>query len=118
MCFCVAVREVEAWLLADRDQIARFLSVAVSRIPRSPDDLADPKRAVVDAARRSRARAIRDDIIPAARSGRAVGPAYTARMTEFVMTEWRPEIAAGSSDSLARCLTRVLELVEAERLAL
>src|SRR6266851_3917621 len=37
MCFRVAVREVEAWLFADRERLARFLSVAVSRIPLAPE---------------------------------------------------------------------------------
>jgi hypothetical protein len=115
MCFRVAIREIEAWLLADRERISRFLSVARTRISTTPDDLDDPKRALVEAARRSRSRAMREDIVPADRSGRTVGRAYSARMTEFVMSEWRPEVAAGSSSSLARCLSRLTELVEAER---
>lgn len=33
MCFRIAVRAIEAWLLADSQSIARFLSVAVSYVP-------------------------------------------------------------------------------------
>ncbi|RLF63060.1 MAG: hypothetical protein DRN33_04790, partial [Thermoplasmata archaeon] len=34
MCFRIAVREVEAWLLADRKGIASFLGVSQSAVPR------------------------------------------------------------------------------------
>ncbi len=56
MCFRVAVREVEAWLLADREQIARFLSIARSRVPQSPETLDNPKQRLVELARHSRRR--------------------------------------------------------------
>src|SRR4029077_6778678 len=35
MCFRVAVRQVESWLLADRERLARFLSVNTSRVPQN-----------------------------------------------------------------------------------
>ncbi len=37
MRFQVAVRAVEAWLMADRDGIASFLAVSLSRIPHRID---------------------------------------------------------------------------------
>lgn len=114
MCFRIAVREVESWLMADRSEMASFLRVSSRRLPQSPDDLQDPKQSIVQAARHSRTRAIRDDIVPRPRSGRVVGPAYPSRMTEFVAL-WRPEVAAATSDSLRRCLARLAEFVEAER---
>jgi len=61
MCLRVAVREVETWLLADRERMARFLSVPVSRIPFDPEALDDPKGKLVQLARRSRRRDIRED---------------------------------------------------------
>jgi len=114
MCFRIAVTEVESWLMADRDEIARFLGVSRALITQVPDDLADPKLSIVQTAQRSRARAIRDDLVPRPGSGRAVGPAYTSRIVEFVAQAWRPDVAANASDSLARCLNRLQELVEAE----
>ena len=33
MCFRIAVRAIEAWLMADREHFARFLSVNIARIP-------------------------------------------------------------------------------------
>jgi hypothetical protein len=70
MCFRIAVRAVEAWLLADRERIARWLGVAVARVPENPDDLDDPKRELVNLARRSRRRDIARDLVP--REGAAV----------------------------------------------
>ncbi len=115
MCFRVAVREIEAWLLADRERIATFLGVAVSRVPPDPEAEPDPKRTVVDLARRARRREIREDMAPRPGSGRTVGPAYTSRLIEFAShatAGWRSEIAAKRADSLRRCLMRLRGLTE------
>jgi hypothetical protein len=84
MCFRVAVRETEAWLLADRERLARFLGISTSRIPLDPEAMDDPKSLMVDLARHSRRREIREDMIPRSGSGRNVGPAYVSRLIEFV----------------------------------
>jgi hypothetical protein len=110
MCFRVAVRTVEAWILADRERIASWLGVSVVRIPEDPDRLENPKRSLVDLARRSRRRSIRDDLVPREASGRSVGTLYTARMIEYVQDEidgWRPEWALRVSDSLRRCIASI-----------
>jgi len=107
MRFRVAVRAVEAWLLADAERLAAFLGVPVARIPLHPDTEPDPKRALVNLARQSRRRAIREDIVPREGSGSRVGPGYAGRLIEFVMTArhpWRPDVAARRSDSLRRCV--------------
>jgi hypothetical protein len=111
MCFRIAVRAVEAWLMADREHLARFLGVAVVRVPSDPEALEDPKQMMVDLARHSRRRAIREDMVPRHRSGRPVGPAYTSRMIEFAETLWHPEVAEQDADSLRRCRRRLLELI-------
>lgn len=104
MCFRVAVREIEAWLLADREEAAAFLGVSPARIPSIPESENDPKRVIVDLAARSRRRGIQDDMTPRPGSGRAVGPAYDDRLVEFVEKHWRPDVAAEAADSLRRCL--------------
>src|SRR2546423_4724981 len=48
MCFRIVVHAVEAWLLADREGMARFLAVSESRIPTSPEEVDDRKRFLVD----------------------------------------------------------------------
>jgi hypothetical protein len=100
----VAVRAVEAWLLGDRQRIASFLRVKPAAITDVPEALLDPKRALVDLARLSTSRAIREDVVPRSRSGRTVGPAYSSRLIEFVTSPigWRPQVAAETCDSLRR----------------
>lgn len=106
MCLRVAVREIESWLLADSERIASFLRIRQSLVPRNPDDLDDPKLALINLARRSVSRAIREDMVPRDGAGQSEGPAYTSRIVQFARADsgWRPEIAAQFSPSLARCL--------------
>lgn len=112
MCFRIAVREVEAWLLGDRERLAPFLGVSVSRVPTAPESEQDPKRMMVSLARHSRRRECREDMVPRAGSGRTEGPAYASRLIEFVESQWRPEVAAHYSDSLRRCRERLQQLTE------
>jgi hypothetical protein len=112
LCFRVAVREVEAWLMADPESLADFLGVARSRIPANPEQLQDPKTEMVNLARHSRRRDVREDMVPRERSGRQVGPAYPSRLMEYVETRWRPDVAAKRAESLRRaidCLKRLIE---------
>jgi hypothetical protein len=116
LCFRVAVREIESWLLADRERLAKFLSTATSHIPLDPEKLASPKSTMVELARHSHRRGIREDMVPRPGSGRKVGPAYTAQLIDFARDSkrgWRPDVAAKASDSLNRCLQCLLRLVSA-----
>lgn len=110
LCFRVAVREVEAWLLSDTECLADFLGVARARIPADPERLNDPKIEMVNIARASRRRDIRADMVPRPESGRLVGAAYSSRLIEFVTQHWRPDQALVQADSLRRaieCLRRL-----------
>jgi hypothetical protein len=109
----VAVRQVESWLMADAEELSTFLSVPRSSVPSDPDRCEDAKRDMVMLSGRSRRRLVRDEMLPRPRSGRAVGPAYTSRLIEFVSTRWRPEHAAMRSESLERCVRRLLEVASA-----
>lgn len=104
LCFRVAVREVETWLLADAERIAAFFRVARNKVPSNPESLDDPKAALVDLARSSRSRAIIEDMVPHQGSGRKVGRAYSSRLIEFISSSWRPDIAATRADSLRRAV--------------
>jgi hypothetical protein len=115
MCFRIAVRAVEGWLIADRERIASFLRITIAQVPDNPDTIGDPKQALVNLARRSRHSSIKNDLIPRESSGRIVGPLYTARMIEFVQDSargWRPEQALRASDSLRRCIKRLRQLAK------
>lgn len=103
MYFRIAIRKVEAWLLADRQSLARFLSVPVSRIPAQPDCLENPKETVLPLARQSSSARIQKDLLPTASSARREGPAYASRMIEFATRYWDIPTARKHSPSLQRC---------------
>jgi hypothetical protein len=107
MCLRIVVRSIEAWLMADREQLAAFLSIPVSRIPTDVEAVERPKETLINLAARSRRRAIKEDMVPREGSGRSVGPGYTAQIIEFVTDQergWRPLVAAAHADSLRRCM--------------
>lgn len=98
----IPVRAVEAWLLADAARFSDFLSVAQSRIPSDPEAITHPKRVVIDLARKSRRRDVREALLPAPGTTAQIGPGYTASLIRFVSDVWRPHVAAQRSNSLAR----------------
>ncbi len=114
MCFRIAVRTIETWLLADRQSIAQFLIVAPSLIPSSPEALVDPKRTMIELAQHSRRREVREGMTPRPGSGRKVGPLYNPQLISFTQARWRPEVAARKSDSLRRCRERIRGLVQSQ----
>lgn len=111
MCFRIAVRELEAWLLADDEQVSEFLGISRDLVPANPDNLENPKRDLVNLARHSRQKSIREDMVPDASAGQTEGPAYVSRVVEFISTKWRPEVAAQNSPSLGRCVDAIKSLV-------
>jgi hypothetical protein len=100
MLFRVAVRETEAWVMADRDRFARFLGIRVNSVPHRLDEVGDPKRLLLDLARRCRSRELRNDIVPRPGDRRIVGPDYTGRLAGFIASSWRAEAAQTHSNSL------------------
>lgn len=100
----IAVRSIESWLIADSRGLAQYLGVKSGSIPARPDELDYPKRELVDLARLSRNRLLREDMVPVEGAGTQVGPGFTSRITEFVEKLWQPARAAEASPSLARCL--------------
>jgi hypothetical protein len=110
MCFRVVVRTVEAWLMSDSERLSQFLGISPNRIPRDPESERHPKETMVNLARQSRNREIREDMVPREGSGRSIGNAYCARLIEFASRRWRPDVASRRSDSLRRCLNRLKEM--------
>jgi len=98
----VAVRSVEAWLLADAENLAAWLQVSVSKIPRQPETLAYPKRALIDLARKSRSKDIRQALIPSEGSTAQEGKYYTSELAKFVQNKWNVLVACQNSPSLAK----------------
>ena len=107
----VAVLEVEAWLIADRVNLARWLSVALNVIPRAPESIDGPKRFLVQMARRSRSRTLREGIVRDRGNGLfQPGPDYNAQLIEFVNDHWNPETARLAAPNLDRAIRRISNL--------
>jgi hypothetical protein len=113
MVLSVAVNAVEAWLLADRAGIQRFLGVRLAQVPRLPERTRDPKQAMLALVRKSRRKALVRDMAGAA--GQGQGPLYTARLVEFALRTWNLDEAAVLSASLARARDRIRALLSQTR---
>jgi len=111
--FRVAVREVESWLLADSPNFSEFLGVRSSLIPADTDSLPDPKATLVQLARRSRSKQIRESIVPAKGSTAKQGPDYNGCLCTFVRKRWDLDTAKANSPSLARTVDRLSSFVPA-----
>jgi hypothetical protein len=100
--FRVAVREVESWVLADAEGLARCLGVPSRLIPRNPDNLLDPKVELIAVAARSRSSEVRTGIVPKPGSTARQGPDYNRLLVRFVQSTWNIDAACLASPSLAR----------------
>lgn len=106
--FRVAVRETEAWLLADRAGFAQFAKVDVKKVPAEPERLPDPKQALVNLVRGSRSKRLAAEIVPPQGGSRvSMGPFYNERLSEFVREHWDVSVAAEVAPSLLRTVERL-----------
>ncbi len=105
--FRIAVREVESWLLAHRKAFAGFLGIRENLIPSQPDELGDPKSALIELTVRSRKRQLREAIIPAPGSTAKIGPDYNGALILFVQNRWNVQEAASRSPSLNRAFNTI-----------
>lgn len=105
----IAERELESWLLADTDSMAKFLNISIDLFPPDPDAESDPKQTLVNLARRSRKTSLREDIVPEHGSRHPVGKGYQSRMVEFIEERWRPLKAQDKSESLRRAIKAIGE---------
>ncbi|NQT82499.1 hypothetical protein HQ563_05725 [bacterium] len=102
--FRVAVRAIESWLLADTNAMARFLRVPVEKIPLQPEKEPKPKQTLINVARRSRSKRIRQDLVPPPGRTARQGPGYISRLIEFTVVHWDPQRASKHAPSLERAL--------------
>lgn len=107
--FRVAVREVEAWILGDRENFSRFLGISADQIPFNPESLDDPKRALVQLASKARKADVRRRLVPRKNMTAVQGPEYNSCLAEFVASAWSPSAASLVCPSLAKCCKRISE---------
>lgn len=106
--FRIAVKEVEAWLLAHREAFAEFLGISVSLIPSNVDEIPDPKQLLINLARKSKKRNLRDAIVPERNSTAKIGKDYNGQLIQFVQNNWQVEAAQVNSRSLQRAMNALI----------
>lgn len=106
----LAVPSVEAWLLADRQGLAKALQISEALVPAVPERLPDAKRAMLELALRSRDRDVKRELIPRPGAARNVGPGYDLRLGAFAMRDWSIVAARENAPSLARALAALERL--------
>jgi len=87
--------------------MARFLSVPKNTIPAAPENLPDPKAAIVEIAKRSRSSNVKKAIVPRTKATSKVGPEYTSWMQSFAIKKWSPNEAKKNCPSLAKAIDAV-----------
>ncbi|HBI16023.1 MAG TPA: hypothetical protein DDY20_11005 [Desulfobulbaceae bacterium] len=108
--FRVVVREMEAWLLADRRGFADFFKVPLGKIPHDSEGIDDPKQLLLNLVRRYSNREIKAAILPERGSKAKIGLGYNQMLSRYVREKWSIERAMTTSDSLARAHRRLAEL--------
>lgn len=105
----IAVREVEAWVLADRVNFARWMCIPETDVPINPEASNDAKADLLKLAARSKNRDLKDGLLPKKGAPTPVGLEYNDLLCEFVSTNWRITEAARVSPSLERTIRRLRE---------
>lgn len=102
----LAVRELESWILASRSQVAQYFGVSAALVPLIPDAVEDPKRCLVNLARRSPYRRRRAMFVPIQGHSGVVGKDYLDGLSELLDGHWDLDTARSNSPSLERFIQR------------
>lgn len=103
MLFRIVVRELESWLLADQKNLSVFLHIDPAKVPQNPEQLPDPKQTLVNLARTSRRKQIRESLVPYSGSSAAIGRLYNSEISRFITYQWSVANACQNAPSLERC---------------
>lgn len=109
MIFRVVVREIEAWLLADRAGFAKLSGAPIGKVPLMPESLDDPKSTLLNLISRYGNRRLKDELLPTKGSRASVGLGYNQALSQFVRKSWSAARAAENANSLERACRRLRE---------
>lgn len=108
----LAVKEAEAWVLADHIGFSKFAIVSKDLFPAKPEEVLDPKQALLAIVKKSKRRELRDEMLPGKGATSPVGLGYNIHMTEFVAEHWDIARAVDRAPSLARAIPRVIAMLK------
>ena len=101
--FRVAVREVEAWLLASDKELSSFLGMRKTLNIPAPETLDDPKAELLKLAASSPRRELRDAFTRRNQGGNLLqGPAYNSALAKILNQHWNSAAACDKCSSLQR----------------
>lgn len=106
----VAVREVESWLLADRQGFSKFSGIPANKITVDPESLYDPKQELLNLVKRFGNKNIKSSLLPRRGSSAKIGLEYNLVLCSFVRDSWSVSDALLRSESLNRALSRLKTL--------
>lgn len=109
--FRVIIREIESWLMADRNSFSDFTGVPLNRLPPYPESISDPKQLLLNLIRRYGRLGLKKELLPSRGRAAVRGFGYNPVLREYVLNHWSPVQAAIVSDSLYRTRLRLQELV-------
>jgi hypothetical protein len=89
----------------------RLLGRRVSKLPREPEALLDPKGTLLSLARHA-PRDVREDLLPPEGAIASQGLGFNPRLGNLIRTDWNPARAAERSPSLQRTRERLRELAQ------
>lgn len=105
----LAVSEAESWAMADAVAFADAYQVPANKIPSSQDEASDPKAVLLSLAKRSKSRAIRDEVVSSTDLSKP-GTGYNLHLCRFIRQYWRPLEAVARSPSLQRAVAKLNSL--------
>ena len=101
--FRIAVHEIEAWLMADRNNFADFTGISFKKIPSRPDEINVPKVLLFSLLQKTKKKFLIADMVP--KSGAKIGPYYNKQLENFIWNNWDINTAKNNSPSLQKaCL--------------
>ena len=101
--FRIAEKEIESWIMADRDAFSEFIGIPRDNFVLNPDLLKDPKQHLLNVIRKKGRKKWQKEMLPQGKIA-AIGPRYNEKLCEFVSRYWNPMNAAKRSPSLAKAL--------------
>lgn len=112
--FRVAVREIEAWLLADISGFAAYLRLSEAYLKNkigNPDALADPKLKLISLVDECSIKDYKTDIVKKEKTSYKQGAGYNTRLNEFVENYWNLPRARTQSRSFEKAC-KALEILK------